>query len=68
MHKLRLFLISLSCLLLSTTSMVVLQSARAEARRQHTLSTGQLQAVQAAISILLLEEDEYQVFLPIVVR
>jgi hypothetical protein len=59
-----LFLIFL-CLLLSTTSIAATSPVEALTPQQYE---ARMQAIQAAISTLLLEEDEHQLFLPVVVR
>ena len=66
MDKKHLFFIGVICLLLNV---IPVSTARSVSAHQPSLIPAQMQAVQAAISILLLdEEDNHQLFLPLVVR
>lgn len=66
MKKKSLFLIAVICLLLGVTPVITIHSVSAQ---QPSLVPVQMQTIQAVSSILLLdEEDDHQLYLPILVR
>jgi len=68
MNRIRWSVLTAIYLILGVTPLGESRQVWANAPQQSALTSAQVQAVNAAVSIFLNEEDEYQVFLPIVVR